>query len=374
SYRKNKDDEDILVPINVQQCISCGSIQLKHNTDPNVLFNENYNYETSMGLEEHFKDYAIKVKEMFKDILLEGDLIIEVGGNTGMLCKHFKELGFKVLNVEPSKNVAEKSTEKGIDTLVKFFNQETAQEIFEKYGWAKLVVSNNCLAHIPDLKEIILGFKILLDPNGLLVFENAYALDTIKNNDIGQFYAEHYFYHSIKPLDQILKRNQIGLFHVERNNIQCGSFRAYCINGNIVRDPSLSSVDKLIQEEAYSKLYDGLKFFKRDVDIIGNRIVEELNKYKGEKIGIYGAPAKLALILKYFKLENYFDFTVEDSVLKIDKFIPGTNIQIKNRQYFLDNPPNIMLVGAYNFTDRIIENNKQYKGKWIIPFPELKII
>ena len=58
-----------------------------------------------------------------------------------------------------------------------------------------------------------------------------------------------------------------------------------------------------------------------------------------------------------------------------DKFIPGTGIQIKNREYLKDNKVDYILILAHNFKDVIIESLKnQYDGKFIILFPQIKII
>jgi hypothetical protein len=62
--------------------------------------------------------------------------------------------------------------------------------------------------------------------------------------------------------------------------------------------------------------------------------------------------------------------------LKQDKFIPGTGIQIKNREYLKQNKVDYILILAHNFKDVIIESlrNDGYTGKFIILFPTIQTI
>ena len=72
--------------------------------------------------------------------------------------------------------------------------------------------------------------------------------------------------------------------------------------------------------------------------------------------GVY----KGTTILNYFGLtEKEFLFTIDDNFLKQDKYIPGTNIQIKNLSSVKTNSYDYVLVLAWNFFDVIKKNNKR---------------
>ena len=59
---------------------------------------------------------------------------------------------------------------------------------------------------------------------------------------------------------------------------------------------------------------------------------QNINKLKKNNLIIgYGAPAKATTILNYFGLsDSHLKFTIDDNKLKQNKFIPGTNIQIRS--------------------------------------------
>ena len=87
-----------------------------------------------------------------------------------------------------------------------------------------------------------------------------------------------------------------------------------------------------------------------------------INEIKSEKKKIigYGAPAKATTILNYFGLNDKdFLYTIDENSLKQNKFIPGTNIQIKNVKDIKPNDYDYVLVLAWNFFDLIKKNNKK---------------
>ena len=60
---------------------------------------------------------------------------------------------------------------------------------------------------------------------------------------------------------------------------------------------------------------------------------------------------------------------------KINKLIPGTNIPIKNEKILIKNQPDYILILAWHLKDilKIILVKNGYKGKFIVPLPNLKI-
>jgi len=77
--------------------------------------------------------------------------IVEIASNDGYLLQYFCEAGSQVLGVEPASNCAAAAIEKGIETIVAFFGQETAAKIKADHGPADPLLGNNVLAHVPDI-------------------------------------------------------------------------------------------------------------------------------------------------------------------------------------------------------------------------------
>ena len=69
------------------------------------------------------------------------------------------------------------------------------------------------------------------------------------------------------------------------------------------------------------------------------------------------------------------DYIIDDTNIKQGKFVPGTGIQVVNRDILKTKPPDYILILAHNFADYIIESLKtDYQGKYIILIPEIKEI
>lgn len=363
--RENLEKKEFKAPLMATTCNKCGSHQLLYEVDPGILF-RNYQYATPPNLIPHFKEYAATVSQKMK--LKKKDTIIGIGGNNGILEHEFIKLGYShVFNFEPAANIAAISAKSVPNTIAEFFNVANARKFLATYGKATLITSNNCFAHIPDLNSIVKGIKSLLTDEGVFIFENAYLLNTIINKDIGQYYAEHIFYHSIKPLSVFFKKQGLRIFDVQLNEVQMGSIRVYVCRESSKRDTS-TSVNNLIKLENDCKLTEPATFARLllEVEMEKSKLVNELKKYK--KVALYGVPAKIVLLINYFGIEKYIRYAVDDSPIKVGKYIPGTKIPIKSSlEWQEDNSPATM-IGAYNFSDDIINKNKGYTGKWIIPF------
>ena len=68
--------------------------------------------------------------------------------------------------------------------------------------------------------------------------------------------------------------------------------------------------------------------------------------------------------MNYFNINKEIDFIIEDNLLKVGKFIPGVNIEIKDK-----NKENIksecIIVLAWNFFDEIKKNNSKLSQNFI---------
>ena len=58
--------------------------------------------------------------------------------------------------------------------------------------------------------------------------------------------------------------------------------------------------------------------------------------------------------------------------------VPGTDIPIVSVEQFVGEremtSPDFMLITAWNYADSIITQHPTYKGLWMIPLPEVRLI
>jgi hypothetical protein len=221
------------------------------------------------------------------------------------------------------------------------------------------------------------GLDVLLDDNGFLVMENAYWPHNVRNRDIFQVYSEHFKYLSIKPLQQFFNTRGYSIVRVEFNNVQNGTFRAY-VKRTANAFPEDETVMRAINDEAAMGLYDPTTYatLLNELNTNKQQLHNILSGFKnsGKRIGIFGVPAKLAFMLKFFNLAPFFDCATDDSDLKWNKYIPGTNIKIESPTDFWSKNLDVVFIGAYNFKGQILQRNTHFKGAWVNPSPSVEVI
>ena len=223
-----KDDlekEERIFPLAVYFCKDCGLLQLLDVVNPKILFG-NYHYMTSTSppLVRHFVgSAAILAKKFIKE---KSDLAVEIGGNDGVLLHELKN-SCTVLNVEPSKNIAELSRERGVETLNEFFTSDVSKIILRKHGPSRLIVANNVIAHIDDIQDVFRGVSELLTDDGTFVFETHWVGNLIGEGGFDQIYHEHLCYFSLRPLIFLAEKFGLKIFDVELIPVHGESLRVY---------------------------------------------------------------------------------------------------------------------------------------------------
>jgi hypothetical protein len=103
--------------------------------------------------------------------LTADDLVVEVGSNDGARLRAVRELGPRVLGVEPAVRVMSRAFQSGVDTVAGFFDDGLARYLLARYGPARVVLAGAALSTAPDLPGFLSTAAELLTPNGVLVAE-----------------------------------------------------------------------------------------------------------------------------------------------------------------------------------------------------------
>ena len=373
------NQKEIIYPLDLYMCKSCGHVQLLDIIDPKFLYS-NYTYSSgdSSGLVKHFKEYADNIVNKYKP--KKGSLVVDIGSNDGTLLNFFKQNGLKVLGIDPAKEIAEKATSKGIKTLPEFMNLGLSQQIKNEYGLAQIVTANNAFAHMDDLIGMLKSIRTLMLPDGIFVFEISYLLDVIQKVLLGTIFHEHHSYHSLKPLVKFMKRYDMEIIDVERVTIQGGSLIG---TAQLIGGPHKISysVNKLIELEEKYKLdnTETLKIFAHRMKKLKNELGSMLVNYKkqGKTIAGFGAARSGTTLITQMGIGKMLDFIVDDNPEKQGKFTPGDHILVKPTSTIYEKKPDYLFILAWIHAKKIMRENKKYideGGHFIICFPEVKVI
>lgn len=370
-----------IFPLRVNFCQDCNQVQLSHIVSPELMYRNNYAYvsSTSKVMVEHFENYA---KTTFTNLQIEsGDFVVEMGSNDGTLLKHFKNLGCRVLGVDPAKEIADKATNDGVKTLPEFFNSKIAKEILIEYGQVKIVSANNVFAHINDVHDVVDGVKKLLSDDGVFIVEFPYLIDLLDNNVFDQIYSEHLSYPAVVPFEKFFNSFGMEIFDCIRTPVQGGSIRLYVQKkgGKYKKSPSVNKFKNLELKNGLSDQKTYLIFAKK-LKNTKKELISLLTKIKKENKQIigYGAPGRSTTLLNYFGINtNFLNYIVDDNPLKIGLYTPGTHIPILEVSEIQKSNPNYILILSWNYSKPIMEKLYSYKnsgGNFIIPIPTPKVV
>jgi hypothetical protein len=358
-------------PLSISLFEESGLSRLNYVPDTKLLF-DNYLYLS--GTNKPYYTHCCNMFNYLKEYLNinENDLIVDIGGNDGTLLKAFIEtskLNLNVLNIEPS-SVSEISERNGIKTLKEYFSKNT---YFSKK--AKLITTTNVFQHLFDIKSFVDGVVDKLDDNGIWCLEFPYWFNTMETLQFDQIYHEHIYYYNLEPLNKFFSLNNLRIFNVIKQDIHSGSLRLLiCKNDSKYITEEMVNI-VLLQEKNLNKDYY-LNWGNKIIEYTKTckTILDDLT-LKYNVIG-FGAAAKGCIFLNYLNIKNdKIKYVIDDTIIKQGKFIPGTGIEIVNRDILSKLNIDYIIILAHNFSEYIMKSLKEsgYKGKFVTFLPELNI-
>jgi methylation protein EvaC len=104
--------------------------------------------------------------------LTADDLVIEVGSGDGLLLKTVRDLGPRVLGVEPDVAAMSRAWAGGVDTIAAVFGPGIASYVRRRYGPARLVVTRSVRGIGDELSRFIAAASRCLAPGGVVVIHS----------------------------------------------------------------------------------------------------------------------------------------------------------------------------------------------------------
>jgi len=385
AYVKKPTDLEYSYEMEVGFCKNCKMVQLINIVPynkyiiPDETGKTHYAFfsSTSKFMEKHFEEIAREIEQKFLD---QDSRVLEIGSNDGIFLKNFKN--HQIIGVEPSQNVAELAINKGIPTTTEFFTKDLADRILLEKGSFRTIFSANVTLNIIDLNDFIKGIVTLLDEKGVFITEEPYILDILEKGSYDQIYDEHIWYFSLNSLSNLFSMHGLEIFDAEKKSVHGGSMRAYVCKPGIYK--KTERLKKYLEEELarnINSIQPYLEFAKK-VEVNKQKLFNLLNdlKSQGKKIVGYGAASKGTIIQNYCNLDNkLIDYISDSTPFKQGLYTPGKNIPIVSPDKFHNDndKPDYAFLFAWNHAEEILEKETNFiekGGKFIIPFPELKII
>ncbi|MGB5891744.1 MAG: class I SAM-dependent methyltransferase, partial [Thermoanaerobaculia bacterium] len=368
-------------PLHVWVCEHCLLVQLPETESPEAIFSD-YAYFSSYSTSwlRHAEGYVAAMAERFG--FDQESQIVEIASNDGYLLQYFQQRGIPVLGIEPAGNVAQAAQERGIRTLVKFFNTKTAKQLVAEGLQADLLLGNNVLAHVPGLNDFVEGLKIALKPGGVVTMEFPHLMRLMVENQFDTIYHEHFSYFSFRTVLDVFTVRGLTLFDVEELSTHGGSIRIYARHTEDESKPVEPRVTELLDRERAAGFddLDHYLSFGEQVKETKRKLLSFLVRLKneGKSIAGYGAPAKGNTLLNYCGVgTDFIDYTVDRSPHKQGRYLPGTRIPIYAPEHISETRPDYVLILPWNLKEEIIEqvtDLSSWGGQFFVAIPEVTVL
>ena len=344
-------------------CRKCKSAQIKKIISRDVMF-QDYYYLSSVNrkLKKHFFQLANKIKS--------SKFVLDIGSNDGILLEPLKKLKVKSIGIDPSKNVGKIANDKGLKTIIGFFDKSLVKKIIKNYQKPDLIVASSVITHLEKPSQFAKDIKSLLEIKGDLIIEIEYLSNFIKNLEFERFYFDRPFYYSANSIDLLFKNVGMSLYDIEKIEMHGGSIR--CFIKNIKNYNKTNRCKKILSEELKNLNIRSFKNFNSIIFKESKKFKNKLRSFKNKGIKIigYGAPARVSTITNVANIDqNLIDYIIDDSPLKQNRFTPGKHIKILPKKNNINNKISNVIVFAYEYFEDIKKNFKNSNVVFYKPIP-----
>jgi len=373
SLLETTDENEGFYPLSISWCPKCNLVQLNQTAEPGDMFSSYiWVTSTSKGAIEHADNLYCDI--LSRTELLQESYVLEVASNDGAFLKPFSENGYKVLGVDPAKNIVDMAVADGIPTVCKFFGVKAAEGIVEEHGRAGVVMARNVLPHVTNLHDFVQALDLCLAEDGLLVIEFHYAKIIMEELHYDSIYHEHLCYYTVMSVERLL--NQYGLFvyDIAKSLISGGSLILYIKKKSGKEKPVVQYYRDSEMESKLNNL-DSWQNFARLTLSHREQLLKILTEITGESGPIvgYGASARSSTMLNFCGIDTrHLSVIADQNPLKHNHITAGTHIPIASPEEVMKQRPECVLILAWNFSAEIIEILKErfyYKGKCLLPLP-----
>jgi hypothetical protein len=358
-------------PFVLVRCKECRLLQLRDLTDISSQYDDYlYSSKTTNALSDY---YALTTSRLINQYKIYPDsLIIDIGSNDGSFLSEFKNLGFRVLGIEPAMLASTLAESVGIETIKEYFTKNTVSKITNNYGLPKLISINYTLANIPNLVDFFDNIVSIMDNETVVSIITGYHLDQFAINMFDYIGHDHLTYLTLSDLEFISSKFNLKLLDVCRSEHKGGSIHV-TLSLKSSNLKARSSINQLIQREVWEKSKDniGILELKNRIDVISDEIREILKSFHSVPIYGIGASISTSYLLNYFEISDRITALYDDDTNKIGKFSPG----IGKKVFRINDLPNhsdcLVIILAWQHTNKILARLKEvnFIGKILIPLP-----
>jgi len=211
----------------------------------------------------------------------------------------------------------------------------------------------------------------------LLIIEVQYLYDLLIQKGFDSFHHEHIAYYTASSIKKVLEAHNLYVFDAERLKVHGGILRVYV---SLNKKPITQKLNKILSKENDKNIITKISNLNSFRIKFSNKVKRLLINLRRQNKIIYGmgaAPRACVMLNSCNLTKNEIGLVGEVAQsLKCNKYIPGTDIMVKDENKIITDKPDYVIILAWHLTKRIISLllKKGYKGNFITPLPKLKIL
>lgn len=361
-------DDEFSSELVVFKCPACNYSHVPCSVDRSIFF-EDYYYLSSVNKElvSHFESLADYLSTT------DSQFVVDVGSNDGILLRPLKERGIKCLGVDPSENVGKIANDQNLETIVSFFDPQTANRVVESHGRASTIVASSVFTHLAEPLTFFKSCDNLLDDDGIIIIEVEYLVDIIKSLGFERFYFDRPHYYTLNTISRIAEKAGFCVTDCRSISVHGGSIRVICSRLKDVNKVS-PDVNQVIKKEAELLSDDSISKFFSEFQTSCIQLKNFLLTLSTQetKVFAYGCPARLSTITNFADIDRtLIPYIVDDSPLKAGRFSPGKHIPIYSK--IIADDERVSMVFAYEYIESIRNKLKDFNLDFYRPIPLTKL-
>ncbi|QZD96474.1 class I SAM-dependent methyltransferase [Qipengyuania gelatinilytica] len=364
-------------PLNAHACLECGLIAVADQIPEGFFSHYLYVPSGAATMHSHFDSFADVIAQR-----ADGGLVVDIGSNDGLLLAACNSRGCKTLGFDPAENIAEIAAERGVETHIAYFHPQSATEVRDARGKAKVITTTNTFNHIGDLDNFMEAVCILLEDDGTFIIEVPWAKEMLEKAEFDNMYHEHVSEFSVLSMVKLAEKFDLEVSDVTYlDGIHGGSFRTFMTRKS-AGFPIGPNVAAMLADEAAVGMLDQGTYDRRtqEFDEIGRELREMIDalKAEGKTIAGYGASARGSTTITYYGIgADDLTFLADKNPLKHGLYSPNTRIPIKPVEAIEEEKPDVLFMLAWNFFDEIYAQQEAFRergGQFIVPYPKPRLV
>jgi hypothetical protein len=327
-------------PLKLNICKNTGLVHLSKPFPVDEL-KPRYDWLTCFEPEAHLDDLAEKITRL--PGINQDSVIGAYSFKDDSTLQRLKNLGYnKTWCIDPAQDLDITDNCANVETWQSVVTPAKSEKIRERYGAADVLVVRHVLEHAFNLPGFIQFIKLLIKPDGYIVWEIPDCERALGAGDCTTIWEEHIFYFTSCSFKQLLYASGFGIVHYESV--------PYVLENSIIAIVQNTSSEVVIPDIDKEKIDIEVNRARNFVETITQRRkiirkkLEDIRRNKGS-IAIFGAGHLSVAFLSLMGVADLIRFVVDDNPNKKGLLMPVGNLKIVGSEALYSEDISVCILG-----------------------------